>query len=155
MPLSMETAMNQIADVMTRNVKVLAPTDSIRRAAECMDELNVGVVPVCDGERVIGMITDRDIAVRAVAAGKSADSTPVSDVMSEHVRWCYDDQPVDEVMDEMCDAQIRRLPVIDHEHHLVGIVSLGDMAERGADQRRVGAALKDISSPSEPDRAHH
>jgi len=147
--------MNQICDVMTRDVKVLAPSDSIRRAAECMDEMNIGVVPVCDGERVIGMVTDRDIAVRAVAAGKSADSTPVSDVMSEHVRWCYDDQSIDEVMEEMCDSQIRRLPVIDHQRHLVGIVSLGDVATRGSDQRRVGETLKDISTPSEPDRVHH
>jgi CBS domain-containing protein len=147
--------MNRICDVMTRDVKVLGPSDSIRRAAECMDELNVGSVPVCDGDRVIGMVTDRDIAVRAVAAGKSADSTPVSDVMSEHVRWCYDDQSVEEVMEEMCEAQIRRLPVIDHEHHLVGIVSLGDVAARGSDDRKVGETLKDISSPSEPDRLHH
>ena len=144
--------MNQICDVMTRDVTVLAPTDSIRHAAECMDELNVGVVPVCEGDRVIGMVTDRDIAVRAVAAGKSADSTPVTEVMSEHVRWCYDDQPIDEVVDEMCESQIRRMPVIDHDNHLVGIVSLGDVAARGADERRVGEALRDISSPSEPDR---
>jgi len=147
--------MNQICDVMTRDVKVLAPSDSIRHAAECMDELNVGAVPVCDGDRVVGMVTDRDIAVRAVAAGRSADSTPVSDVMSEHVRWCYDDQSIEDVMEEMCDSQIRRLPVIDHERHLVGIVSLGDVAARGPDQRRVGEALKEISSPSEPDRTHH
>ena len=78
--------MNQICDVMTRNVKVLAPSDSIRHAAECMDELNVGVVPVCDGDRVVGMVTDRDIAVRAVAAGRSADSTPVSSAAPETAR---------------------------------------------------------------------
>ena len=138
--------MTQICDVMSRNVKVVAPADTIRRAAECMDELNVGAVPVCEGDHIVGMVTDRDIAVRAVASGKSS-STPVSEVMSEHMRWCYDDQSIEDCMDEMCDAQIRRLPVIDHEHHLVGIVSLGDVAARTSDDGRVGQTLKDISSP--------
>ena len=143
--------MNQVADVMTRDVRVVSPKDSIQRAAQCMDELNVGVVPVCDGSKLLGMVTDRDITVRGVAAGKMAD-TPVTEVMSEHVRWCYEDQDLDEVMDEMRDAQIRRLPVINHEKQLVGIVSLGDLADRGSDDKRVGETLKDISTPSEPDR---
>ena len=143
--------MNQVADVMTRDVRVVSPKDSIQRAAQCMDELNVGVVPVCDGSKLLGMVTDRDITVRGVAAGKMAD-TPVTEVMSEHVRWCYEDQDLDEVMDEMRDAQIRRLPVINHEKKLVGIVSLGDLADRGSDDKRVGETLKDISTPSEPDR---
>jgi CBS domain-containing protein len=143
--------MNQVADVMTRDVRVVSPKDSIQRAAQCMDELNVGVVPVCDGSKLLGMVTDRDITVRGVAAGKMADS-PVTEVMSEHVRWCYEDQDIDEVMDEMRDAQIRRLPVVDHDKKLVGIVSLGDLADRGSDDKRVGETLKDISTPSEPDR---
>jgi CBS domain-containing protein len=143
--------MNQVADVMTRDVRVVSPKDSIQRAAQFMDELNVGVVPVCDGSRLLGMVTDRDITVRGVAAGKMAD-TPVTEVMSEHVRWCYEDQDIDEVMDEMRDAQIRRLPVVDHDKKLVGIVSLGDLADRGSDDKRVGETLKDISTPSEPDR---
>jgi CBS domain-containing protein len=143
--------MNQVADVMTRDVRVVAPTDSIQRAAQCMDELNVGVVPVCDGSKLLGMVTDRDITVRGVAAGKMAE-TPVTEVMSEHVRWCYEDQDIDEVMDEMRDAQIRRLPVINRDKKLVGIVSLGDLADRGSDDKRVGETLKDISTPSEPDR---
>ena len=143
--------MNQVADVMTRDVRVVSPKDSIQRAAQFMDELNVGVVPVCDGAKLLGMVTDRDITVRGVAAGKMAD-TPVTEVMSEHVRWCYEDQDLDEVMDEMRDAQIRRLPVINHEKQLVGIVSLGDLADRGSDDKRVGETLKDISTPSEPDR---
>jgi CBS domain-containing protein len=108
-------------------------------------------VPVCDGTKLMGMVTDRDITVRGVAAGKMAD-TPVTEVMSQHVRWCYEDQDIDEVMDEMRDAQIRRLPVVDHDKKLVGIVSLGDLADRGSDDKRVGETLKDISTPSEPDR---
>ena len=143
--------MNQVADVMTRDVRVVSPQDSIQRAAQYMDELNVGVVPVCDGSKLLGMVTDRDITVRGVAAGKMADA-PVTEVMSQHVRWCYEDQDIDEVMDEMRDAQIRRLPVVDHDKKLVGIVSLGDLADRGSDDKRVGETLKDISTPSEPDR---
>ncbi len=145
--------MNQVADVMTRDVRSVSPDDTIQRAAQCMDELNIGSVPVCDGERLVGMVTDRDIAVRGVAAAKRADSTPVSEVMSGSVRWCTEDQDIDDVMDEMRDAQIRRMPVVDQDKHLVGIVSLGDLADRGADESRVGEVLRDISTPSEPDRA--
>lgn len=147
-----ESVMEQICDVMTRDVRVVSPHDTMQRAAQCMDELNVGVVPVCDGQRLLGVVTDRDIAVRGVAAGKPAEATPVTDVMSAHVRWCYEDQPIDEVMDEMRDTQIRRLPVVDRDKHLVGIVSLGDLAARGADGRRVAETLRDISTPSAPDR---
>lgn len=143
--------MNQVADVMTRDVRVVSPNDSIQRAAQYMDELNVGVVPVCDGAKLLGMVTDRDITVRGVAAGKMAN-TPVTEVMSQHVRWCYEDQDIDEVMDEMRDAQIRRLPVVDQDKRLIGILSLGDLADRGADESRVGEVLRDISTPSEPDR---
>jgi CBS domain-containing protein len=144
--------MDQIADVMTRDVRVVAPRDTLQRAAQCMDELNVGAVPVCDGDKLIGMVTDRDLAVRAVAAAKPAD-TAVEEVMSANVRWCYDDQPVDEVLDEMRDTQIRRVPVIDRDHRLVGIVSLGDLAERANDRARVAETLHDISTPSQPDRS--
>jgi CBS domain-containing protein len=144
---------NQVSDVMTRNVRTVAPGDTIQRAAQCMDELNVGVVPVCEGEELVGIVTDRDIAVRGVAAGKAGDRTPVSEVMSQNVRSCFEDQDVDEVMDEMRDVQIRRIPVVSRDHKLVGIVSLGDVAERGTDDRRLAETLKDISTPSEPDRA--
>lgn len=144
--------MNQIADVMTRDVRVVAPTDTLQRAAQCMDELNVGVVPVCNGRELVGIVTDRDITVRGVAAARPADSTPVSEVMSQHVRWVYEDEDLDQVLDEMRDVKIRRVPVVDRNKKLVGIVSLGDLADRGRDEARVGEALKDISTPSEPDR---
>lgn len=144
--------MTQICDVMTRDVRVVSPDDNLQRVARCMDELNVGAVPVCDGQKLVGMVTDRDIAVRAVAQGKPVDSTSARDVMSGHVRWCYEDQEVDDVLDEMRDVQIRRIPVVNREHQLVGIVSLGDLAERGNEQPRVAEALRDISTPSRPDR---
>ena len=97
--------------------------------------MNVGVLPVCDGRRLRGMVTDRDITVRATAAGLAPDTTRVRDIMSDNVWWCFDDDDVDHIVELMSDHQIRRLPVVDHDKHLVGIVALGDLAtdseERG------------------------
>jgi CBS domain-containing protein len=143
--------MQTIQDVMTRDVQTISPDDSVRHAAQMMDDLNVGSIPVCDGDRLVGMITDRDITVRSTAAGQPPQTTRVGDVMSIDVRTCYTDQPVDEVLEQMGDVQIRRIPVLDHHsHHLVGIVSLGDMATKHSAQ--VDHALDEISTPSEPDR---
>lgn len=143
--------MQTIADIMTRDVRSVSPQESIMRAAQLMDEMNVGSLPVCDGTKLIGMVTDRDITVRATAAGQAPDSTHVEDVMSAQVRWCYEDQTVDEVMEQMADSQIRRVPVLDHDSDaLVGIVSLGDMATKHSAQ--VDRTLEEISNPSEPDR---
>lgn len=142
--------MQTIADVMSRDVRTISPQDSVRRAAELMDELNVGALPVCSDEKLVGMITDRDITVRATSAGESPNETVVEDVMTAQVRWCFDDQTVDEVMQQMGDTQIRRVPVIDHStHHLIGIVSLGDLATRHSAQ--VDRTLEEISSPRQPD----
>jgi CBS domain-containing protein len=116
-----------------------------------MDELNVGALPVCEGKQLLGMITDRDITVRATAAGLSPDETCVSEVMTEQPRWCTEEQSTDEVMRQMGDVQIRRLPVLNAANELVGIVSLGDLATRQAGH--VDSALRDISWPSEPDRS--
>ena len=141
--------MQKISDFMTRNVQVVRPDESLRRAAQVMDELNVGSLPVCDKTGLVGMITDRDITVRAMAAGLPSD-TQVSDVMTDHARWCTGEQSVQEAMQQMADVQIRRLPVVDSEHQVVGIVSLGDLAMRH--QGHVAAALRRISDPSMPDR---
>jgi CBS domain-containing protein len=143
--------MQKIADVMTRDVAVLGPQESVQRAAQLMDELNVGAVPVCNGKKLVGLITDRDIVVRSTAAGTAPAQCRIADVMSEHVRWCFDDQSVDEVLEQMSDTQIRRVPVVNRQKHLVGIVSLGDLATR-CDGDEAGSALRDISSPSQPDR---
>lgn len=145
--------MTQVSEVMTRGVRTLAPGDTMQFAAQAMDELNVGAVPVCDGKKLVGMVTDRDITVRGVAQGLAADRTPLRDVMSGSVRWCYDDQPIDDVMEQMRSAQIRRMPVVDHDKHLVGIVSLGDVATKSGEGAHVAEALADISEPAEPDRS--
>ncbi|WP_313031718.1 CBS domain-containing protein [Massilia alkalitolerans] len=144
--------MQTIREVMTPDVQTISPQETVQRAAQMMDELNVGAIPVCDGDRLVGMITDRDITVRSVAAGQSPDQTFVGDVMSTDVRTCYSNQELDEVMDTMSDVQIRRVPVIDeNSRQLVGIVSLGDIATKSAGM--VEGALDEISSPSEPDRS--
>lgn len=130
-------------------MQVVRPDESLQRAAQVMDELNVGSLPVCDRTGLVGMITDRDITVRATAAGLPAH-TQISDVMTDHARWCTGEQSVQEAMQQMADVQIRRLPVVDSEHQVVGIVSLGDLAMRH--QGHVAAALRRISDPSMPDR---
>ena len=144
--------MQTIQDVMTQDVQFVSPEDSVRRAAQIMDEFNVGAIPVCDGDKLVGMITDRDITVRSTAAGQAPETTRVGDVMSTDVRTCSASQSVDEVLSQMGDVQIRRVPVVDQQSHkMIGIVSLGDMAtkqSKGTEQ-----ALQAISSPSEPERA--
>lgn len=147
--------MQMISEVMTRDVRFVSPQENLQRAAQMMDELNVGALPVCDGERLVGMVTDRDITVRGIAAGKTPQDAHVEDVMSGDVRWCFEDQPLDEVMQQMADTQIRRVPVVSHDDQrkLVGIVALGDLATKtDAQKQEVEQVVEKISSPSEPDR---
>ena len=143
--------MQTIADIMTRDVQTISPQDTVQRAAQLMDELNVGAIPVLDGDRLVGMITDRDITVRSVAVGQDPRSTKVVDVMSTDVRTCTADQSIDDVLDTMGDVQIRRIPVLDAQSKVIGIVSLGDVAT--SNSADVDRALDEISSPSEPDRS--
>jgi CBS-domain-containing membrane protein len=151
-PTHKEAKMQRIQDVMTRDVRTISPEDSVQQAAQLMDDLNVGAIPVCDGERLVGMITDRDITVRSTAAGQAPQSTRVGDVMSTDVRTCTTNQTVDEVLGEMAGVQIRRVPVLDeHNHRMVGIVSLGDMATKHS--AGIDHALDEISTPAEPDRS--
>jgi CBS-domain-containing membrane protein len=142
--------MQTIQDVMTREVQSISPQETIQRAAQMMDELNVGAIPVLDGQKLVGMITDRDITVRATAAGQAPGSTRVGDVMSTDVRTCTADQTVDEVLGQMGDVQIRRVPVVDQDsQQVIGIVSMGDMATKHS--AGIDRALEEVSSPSEPD----
>lgn len=138
----------KVADIMTRDVTVARPTDSIQDAARQMAQINVGSLPVCDGEKIRGMITDRDIAVRAVAEGRSFD-TLVTEVMSNEVEYCFDTDDADEAADKMAGSQIRRLPVVDRDKRLVGIVALADVALNLKD-KPAGKTLEDISQPARP-----
>ncbi|MGE0806651.1 MAG: CBS domain-containing protein [Burkholderiaceae bacterium] len=143
--------MNRVSDVMTRGVRAISPDDSIVFAAQAMDELNVGSLPVCEQGRLVGMVTDRDIAIRSVAQERPLD-TPVKAVMSASVRWCTEDAPLTEAAKLMCEAQIRRLPVVDGAHTLVGMVALGDIATK-ADRDVAAETLQSVSEPAEPDRS--
>lgn len=142
--------MQRIADVMTRGVEVISPEATLQDAAKMMDDLNVGALPVCDNRRLVGMITDRDITVRATASDLRPSEVRVGDIMTEHPRWCLESQTVDEVARQMSDVQVRRIPVLDDAQELIGIVSLGDLAVREPDA--VQDVLREISTPAEPDR---
>jgi CBS domain-containing protein len=140
----MEAGM-KIEDVMTHDVAVASPDETIQQAAQLMDELDIGALPVAENERLVGMITDRDIVVRAVAGGLDP-GVKVSEVMTPDVKYCFCDQEVAEVSDNMADIQIRRLPVVDRNKRLVGIVALGDIATSGENEC-VADALAGISRP--------
>ncbi len=127
--------MTTVSQLMTRGVRSMRPSDNVMAAAQVMEELNVGAIPVCDGDKLIGMVTDRDIIVRGVAQNRDAKTTRLSDVMSTQVRTVHENDNVDKILREMGSSQIRRLPVVDDQAHLIGIVSLGQVHRR---QRRCG-----------------
>jgi len=146
--------MATVADVMTRGVRSMSPQDSVVLAAQAMDELNVGVIPVCEGEKLVGMVTDRDIVVRGVAQQADTKTMKLADVMSTNVRCVKENQDVDDVLTEMAETQIRRMPVLDQQERLVGIVTIGDIATKDPDDELdVALSLGDISEPAEPDRS--
>ena len=146
--------MTTVSEVMTRGVRSLSPSDTMLAAAQAMAELNIGVIPVCDGGSLVGMVTDRDIVVRGVARALDGNNTRLSELMSANVRCATEHQDVEEVLSTMGDSQIRRLPVVDGNQKLVGIITLGDIAakDRG-DELDVAESLADISSPAAPDRS--
>ena len=143
----------QLHEIMTRDVEVIHPDTTVQQAARKMDELNVGPLPVCDGERLVGMLTDRDIVVRGAAAGLDPLTTPVSDVMTRDIVTCTEHANVDDAARIMELHQIRRLVVLDENQRLVGIVSLGDLAVQTSDEQLVGETLQQISEPAEADRS--
>lgn len=135
----------QVNAAMTRDVRVANPNHSIREAAAMMADLDAGIIPVGEHDRLVGMITDRDIAVRAVAQGKGPE-TRIGDVMSAEVKYCFEDDDVNDVMMNLGDIQLRRLPVLSRDKRLVGILSLGDIAASMEDGS-AGLALAEISRP--------
>jgi CBS domain-containing protein len=118
----------KISEIMTRNVKTASPDDSIRDAAILMSKIDSGALLVHEEDRLIGVITDRDIAIRAVAEGRDSD-TPIREVMSPNVLYCFEDEEVQHVAENMADVQVRRLPVLSREKRLVGVVSLGNISK--------------------------
>jgi CBS domain-containing protein len=136
--------MHTIKDVMSRDVKVISPDSPISEAARCMRDGDFGMMPVGENDRMVGAISDRDIAVRAVAEGLDG-SAKVRDVMSEGIHWVYDDEPVDRAAKLMSEHQIRRLPVVNRDKRLVGILALGDLAVKEPEKEPVAEALSEIS----------
>lgn len=136
----------KVQDVMTQDVTMAAPQTTLQQAACMMRDMDIGALPVGENDRLVGMITDRDIAVRAVAAGKSPHSA-VADIMTRDIKYCYCDQDLDEVTDNMADIQLRRLAVLDRDKRLVGILALGDIAI-SSDNDCATEALAGISRPT-------
>ena len=135
----------KVSDCMTRDVQMTSPEETLRDAAQAMVRLDAGVLPVSEGDRLVGMITDRDICVRGVALGKGPDDK-VADVMSREVKYCFEDDDSDAVLRNMGDIQVRRLPVLNRDKRLIGIVSLADLASIGQTSR-TGEALGGIVRP--------
>jgi CBS-domain-containing membrane protein len=141
-----------VAEIMTREVRAIAPHDTIQAAAKLMDELNVGILPVHDRKRVVGVITDRDITVRATSMGFDPTKHQVSEVMTEDVYYCLVEDSIDSVTECMAHIQIRRMPVLDRAGQIVGMISLGEIATHASQYRTTAETLRKISEPSQPDR---
>lgn len=143
----------QVREIMTQQVEAIPPNASIRDAAMKMKELDVGAIPVCDGQKLAGLVTDRDIAVRAVADGRNPSETRVSEVMSPDIAYCFEDDDVERAAEVMERKQIRRLAILNREKKLAGIVSLGDISVRARGKKDTAAeVLEEISEPSRPKR---
>ena len=137
--------MPKTQSLMTRDVQTVHPKDTLQHAAQLMERLDIGALPVCDDGRVVGMVTDRDITVRATAKGLAA-STAVDQVMSTDVVCCQEDDDVEQLQQTMCESQVRRVPIVGRDDNLVGIVSLGDLALRQS--AAIDDVVREVSSPA-------
>jgi CBS domain-containing protein len=140
---------------MTGEVDVVPPTASVRDAALKMKELDVGAIPVCDGQKLAGLVTDRDITVRAVAEGRNPSEVRVAEVMSSDIAYCFEDETVEQAANLMESKQIRRLPILDRNKQLTGIISLGDISVRTEGSRQKDLAADALEEISEPAKAKH
>jgi CBS domain-containing protein len=138
-----------VKDIMTRTIETVRPDNTIQEAAERMKDLDVGPLPVCVGDQLIGIVTDRDITVRGTALGQDPWTEHVSDVMTRDVVCCYEDQDIQEAAQLMKDKQIRRLVVVDRNRRPTGIVSLGDLAVQCHDDKLSGETLERVSEPNQ------
>jgi CBS-domain-containing membrane protein len=137
--------MTKVADIMTRSVATVQREETLQAAARRMRDMDIGSLPVLDGKALVGVVTDRDIAVRGVADGMVAQESTVADVMTEDLVCCRADDTIDDVMADMGDAQVRRVPVLDRNNELVGVLALGDLATRQS--AHTDEALREISTP--------
>lgn len=139
----------KLKDIMTTDVLFVASDTPIKDAARKMEQHDIGAIPVCDGQKVLGMVTDRDIAIKVVGRGISPEECTVADVMTSPIVWCYEDLDVEEAARLMETRQIRRIIVVDRNKRLAGVVALGDVATR-ANEQIAGEALEKISEPPHP-----
>ncbi|OFZ30048.1 MAG: inosine-5-monophosphate dehydrogenase [Bdellovibrionales bacterium RIFCSPHIGHO2_01_FULL_40_29] len=144
-----------VKECMSQNVELGNPTMTLTEIAKRMRDRDFGMMPIAENDRLIGMVTDRDIAVRATAEGKNPNTTYARDVMSKDVLYCYEDQSTDEVSHNLGENQVRRLPVLNRQKRLVGILSLGDLAQSSANPIQIEKALSDISKPANEREAIH
>lgn len=142
----------KLKEIMTRDVEVVAPRSPIKEAAEKMKSLDVGLMPVCDGNRLTGMLTDRDITVRAVSEGRDPNTTKVEDVMTPEVVFAFEDSDVSEAAEMMERHQIRRLIILDRQKQMAGVVSLGDVAFKAKDKDLTAEVTQRVSDPAQPER---
>ena len=142
----------QLKDIMTRDPVVLSPETTLKEAARKMRDLDSGVMPIGERDRLVGMLTDRDITVRATAEGKDPNGTPVREAMTTDVVYCFEDDDVRGAARKMEEHQIRRLIVLNRDKRLVGIVALGDIAVHAPDDRLPGEIAEAVSEPAEPAR---
>lgn len=136
----------KISECMSREVRSAEPDQTMQFAAQAMADIDAGFLPVADDERLIGVVTDRDIAIRGVGAGRPLE-TSVQEIMSEEIKYCFEDENSDHVLDNMSQIQVRCLPVVDRDKKLVGIISITDLANNG-DRQHAGEALGEIAQPS-------
>lgn len=134
-----------VSELMTREVKIASPEDTLQFAAQMMDDVDCGILPVGENDRLVGMLTDRDIVVRAVATGKAPDQCKVREVMTDDIKYMYEDESVEDAARNMSQLKVRRLPVLNRKKRLVGIVSLGDLAAN-----RTASAAKALKSVTQP-----
>jgi CBS domain-containing protein len=136
-------AIMRIREIMTTNVECVSPDTGIQELANKMKMLDVGFVPICENDRLVGTVTDRDIVIRGLAGGKDINRQKSSDIMTQNVFWCYEDQDVKEVAEQMRDKDVRRMLILNKGKRLVGIVSIGDISK--VEEKETGKTLKDIS----------
>jgi CBS domain-containing protein len=137
----------QISEIMSRDVVIVSPSDSLQMVAQKMAEIDSGIMPVGEKDRLVGIVTDRDIVLRAVAKGKTPGKSTARDVMSPDIKYCYEDETLEDAARNMSTLQVKRLPVLNREKRLVGIVSLGDLAMEPEADEQSKDALVGISQP--------
>ena len=144
--------MQHVKDVMTPQAEVVSPDATVEEAAGVMKSLDIGVLPVCDEEGLVGILTDRDVVVRVVGEKRDPKAVRVGEAMTPNIVYCFEDEDIGRAASLLMDHQIRRLPVLNRERNLVGVVSLGDLAVRGEDHATGTQVLEEVSEPSHPRR---